>query len=125
MLGDWQYQSKSRKTMESWRRVSEQTFEGEGWSYLLTTPDQHQKETLRIVAMSGEVFYLAKVATNSLPVAFKLIECASTRAVFVNNEHDFPNKLVYVLRDANALTVEVTDNTGMGFTLNYLRSTSH
>jgi hypothetical protein len=72
--------------------------------------------------MAGEVFYIAKVAHNPLPIAFKLSECGEGLAVFTNPAHDFPRRLEYRLA-GDALSVQVSDGTegGKGFTLNFKR----
>ena len=71
--------------------------------------------------MSGEVFYLAKVASNNLPVPFKLTSCMDNTAIFENTEHDFPKKIAYQLTDRNNIAVSVTGDKGKGFKIEYTR----
>lgn len=114
LLGDWQQLTTSTTTKESWRRVSDNTFEGIGSTI---SSNGTFKETLRIVNMSGEIFYLAKTPGNALPVAFLLQECSLKSATFVNTKHDFPQKIEYQLSSLNRLEVEVSAVGNDGFKL--------
>ena len=76
---------------------------------------------MRLVEMSGEIFFLAKVNHNKRPVAFKLTQCLARTAVFENSDHDFPKKLEYKLISGNKLTVTVSDGHDKGFTINFVK----
>ena len=80
------------------------------------------QESLRLVEMSGEVFYVAKVGHNDLPIAFKLTSGSDDRAVFENPQHDFPKRLEYRLTEGR-LVVTVSDGGTRGFTLDFTRTT--
>lgn len=97
---------------ESWHRAGARTFEGAGTS-------GSGSEALRLVEMSGQVFYIAKVAHNELPVAFKLVECSDALLVFVNPAHDFPRRLEYRSTAADAMTVAVSDGADRGFEIHF------
>lgn len=64
---------------------------------------------------------MAKVASNNLPVPFKLTSCMDKTAIFENTEHDFPKKIVYQLTDRNNIAVSVTGDKGKGFKIEYTR----
>jgi len=121
IVGDWQQttatKTSSKTAYESWLKVSENTLEGIG-----LTLDQNDKvvfqESLRIVAMQDQLYYLAKVANNDLPVAFKAVSCDETHVKFQNQSHDFPNVIHYRFSQ-QGLHVDVTDNQGKGFTLEF------
>lgn len=55
-------------------------------------------EFLRIAATKDGIVYLAQPGGRP-PTPFKLIESTSTRAVFANPEHDFPQRILYELRN--------------------------
>lgn len=107
--GEWATDEGPRMFRERWTRVTPDTVEGEGTG-----------ESLRLVAMSGGVFYLAKVPHNELPVAFKAVSCGDGYAVFENMAHDFPKRLVYRLADGR-LRVRVSDGAEWGFDLDFAR----
>jgi len=121
LIGDWHSQNSKLKINESWHQVSGKTFEGAGYAHSLTKNKIVSAETLRLVEMSGEVFYVAKIASNDLPVAFKLTSCTATTAIFENALHDFPKKLSYQLITHNNLTVFVSGEKGKAFSIEFTR----
>ncbi|MCG7550521.1 DUF6265 family protein [Pseudoalteromonas sp. Of7M-16] len=120
LVGNWYSQSSKLKIRESWKQISGKTFEGTGSTYSIEKGKTVSSETLRLVEMSGEVFYVAKVASNDLPVAFKLTSCSEKTAVFENPQHDFPKKLSYQLTKDNYITVLVSGEQGKGFSINFV-----
>jgi len=120
LVGQWQVQTKKSVVSESWRKVSDQSFEGLGNTYDLAGVLKDSEE-LRLVQMQGTVFYLAKVKHNPLPVAFALISCQNNRFRFENKDHDFPKQLDYQLLSTDSLQVDVSDGTEKGFRLNFNR----
>jgi hypothetical protein len=79
-------------------------------------------ESLRLVAMSGGVYYIAKVSHNAYPVAFALSACSDGRLVFENPTHDFPRRLEYTFTAPDAMTVRVSDGGAKGFVLEFRRA---
>lgn len=122
LLGEWTSHDGESVTVESWSAVSSQTMEGSGVTREKSTDKVVHSESLRLVSMSGGVYYLAKVGHNPLPVAFKLVECDESHAVFENDGHDFPRKLDYQFDGEKKLVVAVTGKDGKGFTLNFEKS---
>lgn len=118
ILGDWISKSEKTDSHESWHQFSELTFEGRGLNFN-KGGQQTSSEDLRLLAMQGEIYYLAKVSHNPLPVAFKAINCDEHQVLFENAEHDFPNKLLYSLQEDGSLQVKVSDLTGKGFTVEF------
>lgn len=107
LLGTWKRESAKSVTLESWRKLSERTFEGEGVRRSKATGDSVLVESLLLAEMRGEIFYLAKVAENRLPVAFRLTSLEGGRAVFENPEHDFPQRITYI-RNADGSLLVIT-----------------
>lgn len=121
MAGTWSTESGARKTVEHWQPISEKTMEGWGRVFRSETGELTGEETLRLVEMSGEVFYVAKVGGNPFPVPFKLVSCGPGTATFENMDHDFPRRLEYSNPSEDALHVKVSDGEGNGFQLRYDR----
>jgi hypothetical protein len=127
LLGEWRTSATRIVVRESWRRVSDATFEGESITTSVADGEVVNYETLRLVVMSDDVFYLAKVAENDLPVPFRLTRCSNGVAVFENPAHDAPQRLIYRLSKATApdraADLEVTvEGGGMkAFTLRFRR----
>ena len=120
LIGTWKARNSPEKAiLEHWNKASDLTFEGVG---LIESGDtRKEQETLRIVAMSGEIFYLAKVSHNPFPTAFKLTRQSQKELVFENPDHDFPKKIVYRLITEDSLEVSVTGAEEKGFTLRFQR----
>ena len=101
-LGEWQSSPGRVVIREYWHRVSDATFEGESITKLVSTDEIVNYETLRLVSMSGSVFYIAKVTENDLAVPFRLTRCSEGIAVFENPDHNAPQRLIYKLLDGSA-----------------------
>ena len=119
LIGNWSSENSKLKIKESWERVSDKTFEGSGYTYSIAKDKMTSSETLRILEMAGEVFYVAKVASNDSPVAFKLTSCTDDNAIFENPLHDFPKKLNYQLNENRKITVYVSGEEGEGFSIEF------
>ncbi|MBT8062614.1 MAG: polysaccharide deacetylase family protein [Xanthomonadales bacterium] len=119
MAGNWETTSPSSRVTEQWIRVSPDTAEGLGQVFDLESGAVRSSETMRLVAMSGEVFFIAKVAHNDVPVAFKLTSCEGDTAVFENPDHDFPTRIAYQLEGDDRLTADVRGPDGQGFELHF------
>lgn len=115
--GEWLQQSEKSRISEKWQTVSDLTMEGTGYTQK-TGSDTRQYETMRIVYMSGQLYFLAKVDHNALPVAFAATACGEKSVEFSNPKHDFPNILHYQLKE-NRLLVDVKNNEGKGFQLTF------
>ena len=121
LLGQWVAEGSKSTIRESWTARSTTTWEGEGTEASREEPARTSREDLRLVVMSDAVYYVAKVAHNELPVAFRLSECADDRLVFVNPAHDFPRRLDYVREGGDRMSVRVSGGADQGFTLNFAR----
>ena len=119
IAGNWQSATERSITSETWNKISEDTWEGSGAVHDNATGELRSAESLRMVAMSGEVFYIAKVGHNPVPIAFKLVECGPTSATFSNPGHDFPKQLDYFLNESGALRVRVSDGGDRGFEIHF------
>jgi hypothetical protein len=121
LLGEWHAEGGATTWRESWGALDAKTWEGAGIESSKSDPARQSVEDLRLVEMGGGVFYVAKVAHNELPVAFRLVECGEGRLVFSNPAHDFPKRLEYLRQPGDRLKVHVSDGSGKGFTLDFTR----
>jgi len=117
LLGQWQ--TEDGEMREHWHRSSDSTFTGVG--DLRKDGHWQNQETLLIAAMDKAIYYIAKPKSNPKPVVFTLTACSNSLARFQNPEHDFPNNIEYRLVAPNKVTVDVSDNRGKGFTLEYIK----
>jgi hypothetical protein len=119
LKGEWISKSSSSTTSESWRKVSEVTLEGIGVTEQNDANKPKTEETLRLVEMSDQVFYIAKVGHNELPVAFEAVSCGKNNVTFENLKHDFPKRLVYQLLAEDKMSVTVSDAQDKGFVIHF------
>lgn len=118
MLGTWTVEKGGKLYVEQWRSVSDSTFEGESQVINSETKEIVSYESMRIVDMSDRLYYIAKVAHNSLPIVFTADHCSTERVDFINPKHDFPNLIRYRVFE-NTLLAEVIDQSGEGFTIEF------
>ncbi len=102
ILGEWTTTPDRVVIRENWHRVSDKTFEGESTARSVADDEMVNYETLRLVAMSDGVFYIAKVTHNELPVPFRLTQCSEGVAIFENLAHDAPQRLIYTVLEGSA-----------------------
>lgn len=121
LLGAWEATGSASSFHESWRELDDTTFSGTGVERSTADGAIKGAEDLRLVEMGDGVFYVAKVAHNELPVAFRLTSCSAGVFVFENAAHDFPRRLEY-RHVGDALTVRVSDGLEKGFTLEFRRA---
>lgn len=107
LRGDWQRESSKSITKESWRRVSETALEGSSSRVSKASGETIFGESLLLAKMGSDIFYIAKVAENALPIPFKLVNFSETEAVFENPVHDFPQRIRYRRDGENAFTAIV------------------
>jgi Domain of unknown function (DUF6265) len=107
LIGTWRNNSEEQDSYEIWEKTSAATIEGINYTFNKILKDTVFSESLRIFAMEGEVFYLAKISQNDLPVSFKLIRIDDHTIIFENLEHDFPNYIKYSRDDHDKLLTEV------------------
>ncbi len=121
VLGEWTTSPTRTMISESWSRASDLTFEGESITTSVTDGEVIHYETLRLAVMSDQVFYIAKVPENDLPVPFRLTQCSDGLAVFENPDHDAPQRLVYRRRNAGEMEVRVEGEGMKDFSLIFHR----
>ncbi len=124
ILGQWKSDDGTTVTKENWIKVSSKTFEGMGSAQNKSNNEILNSETLRLAAMSNEIFYIADVSHNEFPVAFKLTESNDSLAVFENKTHDFPKKIEYQLINMDSMNVTVSDG-DKGFLIKFRRVNVH
>ena len=108
LVGNWESANKDQITLESWEKTSELTYEGAGIT-LSNSGEELGREGLRLLVMKDQIFYLAKVDHNALPIPFVLTHCRGNRFVFQNPQHDFPKVITYDRQDDKKFKVTVSD----------------
>ena len=99
LSGTWKFEMGKSAAIEEWQEITASTFEGAGYSVKGETGDTTLVESLRLVNMHGDIFYMPYVKHNPAPVAFKLVYATQDSFVFENQQHDFPKKIIYIKKD--------------------------
>lgn len=121
LVGSWQAETGKSVITETWIAASPTTLEGRGITRTRSDGSLRESEDLRLLAMGDGVFYVAKVAHNERPVAFRLTACDADRLVFENAAHDFPRRIEYRRTDATHFEAHVSDGGERGFRLEFRR----
>ncbi len=120
----WEAKQGNSIIVEKWDITSPLTFEGIGYVRKIEEDSRVSEESLRMVQMKGDIFYLAKVDHNELPIPFKLVHRERDKFVFENKSHDFPKRITYFRKGADSMTVRVgglSDLQNRSFELNFGR----
>lgn len=117
LIGQWESTNKTKIISELWQKVSSDTYEGIGTTKLKKDKEIIASESLRIVNMNEDIFYIAKVKHNNLPIAFKLTTCSENYLKFENKQHDFPKQLIYTWIDKDKLMIDIRGENNKGFSL--------
>ena len=99
-------------TYENWVKLDDTTFSGE--SHTTKNGDTVFTEQLKIEKIGDEIYYTAVVKHNPGPVHFKLVELQANKAVFENPKHDFPNRIIYMLKDDGTLYARIEGKNNKG-----------
>ena len=105
IVDSWISQQGESITHENWTRLNDTVYSGE--SHTIKDGDTVFTEQLKIEKIGEDIFYTAAVAHNPGPVSFKLVELENNKAVFGNPEHDFPNRIIYMLKDDGSLYARI------------------
>ena len=106
--GTWRRQSRRGHVDETWRILGDHTMAGEAYLYDRASGARQLGESLLLVVMGSEIFYIARPVENDYPVGFRLISRDDDKVVFENPGHDFPTKITYRRVDPDAMMVTVT-----------------
>lgn len=107
LAGTWEYKGDKTITIEKWEKLSSQTFDGINYVRKINDQEPIFSESLRILNMKGEVFYLAKVDHNEMPIPFRLVNKSVDKFIFENMNHDFPQRITYSFYSPDSLNVNV------------------
>lgn len=104
LAGEWQRQTRGGVALERWT-LTATGLVGEG--LVRRDGEERHTEALLLVAMGGEVFYIARPPENPYPVAFRLVSSEADTFVFENPTHDFPQRIVYRRTAPEAMTAVI------------------
>jgi len=112
--GSWEMKTDKGYIQEKWVRTNDSTFEGKNYS--ITRGVVILEERMKIVLTNEGIFFIATVTyqNKGLPVSFKLISIKNNEFIFENKEHDFPQQVMYHVKD-DGLFAFINGSTEKGF----------
>lgn len=107
LVGKWERQRNKHSRYEEWQKDNDSTFSA--ISYALSEEDSVYLEGLTLRETAGDVFYIPTVPdqNDGQPIPFKMLGGFENRYIFLNPDHDFPQKFVYEKRGTDSLIVKV------------------
>ncbi len=107
MLGRWENNSPEGNLSEIWTKENDSTLSGE--SYFVIKNDTVFAEKVKLFQSGNNLVYEVNVANQNegKPVAFASTFFNNKTAIFENENHDYPNKIIYnkVLDDSLVATI--------------------
>ena len=96
LIGTWEIKSTSGNSrLEVWSKYDDHSLIGKGLG--VSGVDTTQLESIKLIFQNGEYWYVPTVPdqNNAMPVKFKLVSQESTKYIFENPKHDYPQRIVY------------------------------
>lgn len=110
LIGKWSMETSKGIVYESWLKLNDSTFKG--LSFRVTGKDTAVLEQIELVLREGRIMFIPTVPgqNDEKPVVFTLAKTENNAYSFENKDHDFPNKVVYVLPKNNTLHAWIEGN---------------
>ena len=115
ITGCWESNENNKLVTEQWMKPAGSTMIG--MARTVKNGKTTAFEFLRLVEENSDIFYIAKPSKQA-ETAFKLIKQTENEVIFENPTHDFPQRIIYRLKDNDSLFARIEgDNKGkqMGF----------
>ena len=95
LVGAWVHETSEEYSKETWQQLNDSTLTG--FSYTQVAQDTVFAEELILQERDGRVFLevTAFEQNDDLPIQFDLISAETSKHIFENLEHDFPQRIVY------------------------------
>ncbi len=105
LTGTWTLERNGRMTVERWAAPAGGVMIGTSHTYRGERTGEYEFIIIRPNAQ-GELHYVAKPSRQP-EASFKLTRVTANEAIFENPQHDFPQKISYVLKEDGALVAAI------------------
>lgn len=104
----WVLQKDPGGTVETWEKKDENFYEG--FALTTTRPESSHldAESLTLFKAHSTWYYMAHPSQNKYPTLFTLVEANDTTALFINDEHDYPQQIRYTFTGTDSLIAEIS-----------------
>ena len=108
LLGSWENKSEEGTLSEIWEKKNDSTLVGE--SYFIRENDTLHSERIEVKQKGEDLLYIPTVKgqNNDKPITFKLTLATENEYTFENPAHDYPQKIVYKMVNANSLVTTIS-----------------
>lgn len=108
LIGNWENITEEGKLSETWEKKNDSTLVGE--SYFIREKDTLHSERIEVLQKGEDLLYIPTVKgqNNDKPVTFKLTLATENEFTFENPAHDYPQKIVYKMVNANSLVATIS-----------------
>jgi hypothetical protein len=108
LIGKWEYVSGEGHASETWEAENDSTYAGR--SYFLVGKDTVSSESLVLTQSGNELHYIptVKEQNQGQPVKFTMTGVPGNQLVFVNPQHDFPQKITYTKITEDSIVAEIS-----------------
>lgn len=104
--GLWEMVSDNSTSYEQWKVNPDSSLQGIDFA-IGAKSDTIYLEFLEIKKIDNDIFYIATVKSQNdgKPVCFKMVEWTRNVFIFENKEHDFPQRIMYYIKNENMFNV--------------------
>jgi|SRR5687768_10743451 len=108
LIGTWSGKLKDRINYETWEKYNDSTFVGR--SYSIQQGDTVSSESIKLVQRGEAINYIPTVQgqNNDMAVMFTLTSSDSSKLIFENPAHDFPQIITYRMISQDSLIAEIS-----------------
>ncbi|MFC1733131.1 DUF6265 family protein [candidate division KSB1 bacterium] len=101
IIGNWYFKTENGIFYEQWKNLGDTALKG--FSFLLKEGDTAYFENIQIEIIDNEIVYVANVSDQNKgkEIIFKLTESKNGQYIFLNPEHDFPQRIIYNIPVSN------------------------
>lgn len=108
LIGTWSSVTDKAHYQETWTKTNDSTLIG--FAFMLSKTDTLFSEKLMILFSKKEIFYIAKVPdqNDGALIRFKLTKNERGLHIFENHAHDFPQKILYLMKSNDQMLASVS-----------------
>ncbi|MBU2491872.1 MAG: hypothetical protein KJ571_04550 [Bacteroidetes bacterium] len=103
LIGKWETDFGNYKYYEEWQKENDKLT---GLGYRIKDGEKFDGEKLILINIHGYISYIATVGKQQ-PILFAMTNNSGRKFVFENNEHDFPQKIIYHVINNDSIHVLV------------------
>lgn len=110
LLGKWENQTESGKSIEFWRKINDSLYRSE--SYIIENNDTISYEQIDLIKKNNALEFIPTVKgqNHDSAIVFKQIQGNKNQLIFEDPSHDFPQKISYTQYGSDSLYAEISGN---------------